>query len=127
MENTKLDCINTRTHNMDLTDGNKLVHSLDVSGTIIAVSPGWLKITGYKKDEVIGKHFIQFLSVESLLCVQNDFPRLKDFGFIDQVPLKVVCKNKDIIEVKLNGTSKYSDSGEFERTFCEMTPSKKSS
>lgn len=126
MSDKRLELINTRTHSMDIESEDKLVQSLDFSGTIIDVSPGWLKSTGYKKEEVIGKHFVQFLNIDSLLCVQNNFPNLKDFGFVNHVPLKIKCKNKDIIEVELNGTSKYSESGEFERTFCEITQVKKS-
>jgi len=125
MQNNKLDYINTRTHSMDLSNSDKMVHSLDLSGTIIDVSPGWLKVFGYKKDEVIGRHFVEFLDMESLNRVQNNFPCLKDYGFVDNVSLSIVCKNEDVINVYLNGTSKYSDNGKFERTFCEMTFDKK--
>ena len=122
MKDDKLKYIETRTHSMDIENEDKLVHSLDLSGTIIAVSPGWLKMTGYKKEEVIGRHFVEFLDVKSLFTVQENFTSLKDFGFINHVPLRVVCKDKHIVSVELNGTSKYSEKGMFERTFCEITP-----
>lgn len=122
MREAKFDYVNTRTHSMNLQDSDKIVHSLDFSGTILDVSPGWLKMTGYKRDEVIGRHFVEFLDVESLLVVQNNFPCLKDYGFVDYVPLHIICKDGSILNVKLNGTSKYKDDGTFERTFCEMTP-----
>lgn len=117
----KLNYIHTRKHCMDLKDIEKKIHSLDISGTIIAVSPGWLKMTGFKEEEVIGKHFMEFLDIKSLINVQENFPKLKDFGFVDHVPLEIVCKNRDILKVELNGTSKYSSTGEFQRTFCEIT------
>ena len=122
MEIDRRDLIHTRTHCMDLKSDEKVVHSLDFSGTIIDVSPGWLKITGYKKEEVMGKHFVEFLDMESLLKVQKNFPSLKDYGYVNNSPLKIVCKNHIIIAVHLTGTSKYNDEGIFERTFCEMIP-----
>ncbi|WP_284204221.1 PAS domain-containing protein [Psychromonas marina] len=116
----KLQLINTRTHCMDLSSDQRIVHSLDLSGTIIDVSPGWLKATGYERGEVIGKHFVEFLDRESLMKVQNNFPCLKDYGFVNSVPLHIVRKDRVVIYVKLTGTSKYNEQGVFERTFCEM-------
>ena len=124
MTEEKLNYIKTRTHCMDLKDEDKVVQSLDLSGTIIDVSPGWLKMTGYERSEVIGKHFVQFLNLDSLFTVEDNFPKLKNFGFVNHIPLNIVCKNKDILKVELNGTSKYSDNGKFEKTFCEITPLK---
>jgi len=120
MEIDRTELIYTRTHCMDLKSDEKIVHSLDFSGTIIDVSPGWLKITGYEKHEVIGKHFVEFLDMESLLKVQKNFPCLKDYGYVNNSALKIVCKNHVIISVHLTGTSKYTTDGIFERTFCEM-------
>ncbi|MDG3088788.1 PAS domain-containing protein [Vibrio hannami] len=117
--------IDTRTHCMDLGHDEKMVQSLDFSGTILDVSPAWLTLTGYVKDEVVGRHFMEFLDVESLLCVEKNFPQLKDFGYIDNVSLKIRCKDAAVITVTLNGTSKYSQKGTFERTFCEITPTQK--
>ncbi|UPW17310.1 PAS domain-containing protein [Agarivorans sp. TSD2052] len=116
----KLQLINTRTHCMDLSSDQSIVHSLDLSGTIIDVNPGWLKATGYERAEVIGKHFVEFLDMESLIKVQKNFPCLKDYGFVDNVQLHIVRKDHVVISVKLTGTSKYNAKGIFERTFCEM-------
>lgn len=114
--------ISIRTHCMDLKNNKKAVQSLDLSGSIIDVSPAWLKITGYKRDEVIGRHFIEFLDKGSLLKVSDSFPHLKDYGYVDNVPLKIRRKDKVIIPVSLTGTSKYNDDGRFERTYCEIKP-----
>lgn len=112
--------IKTRTHSMDLKDHSKAVQSLDLSGTIIDVSPAWLNLTGYTRDEVIGKHFMEFLHGDSVLCVEKNFPFLKDFGYIDNVHLKIRAKDHSAISVTLNGTSKYNNKGTFEQTFCEL-------
>ncbi|WP_375750911.1 PAS domain-containing protein [Vibrio sp. HN007] len=107
---------------MDLRDKKRMVQSLDYSGSILDVSPAWLDLTGYSKGEVLGRHFLEFLDVESLLRVDKNFPCLKDFGYVDNVSLTIRCKSGKTVTVTLNGTSKYSDKGEFERTFCEITP-----
>ena len=89
MKNNKVEFIHTRTHSMNLKSSEEVVHSLDYSGTIIDVSPAWLEMTGYERDEVIGKHFLEFLDLPSLLKVQKGFPYLKDFGFVDNVSLNI--------------------------------------
>lgn len=113
--------INTRSHCMDMENQEKPVQSLDLSGSIIDVNPAWLELTGYEKEEVLGRHFIEFLHADSLLCVHSHFPQLKDFGYVDNVPLKIRTKNDDVLSVSLTGTSKYGTQGSFERTFCELT------
>ncbi|MDG3087587.1 PAS domain-containing protein [Vibrio hannami] len=113
--------INTRTHCMDLANQSKAVQSLDINGQIIDVSPAWLELTGYDKDEAIGRHFMEFLYPDSLSCVKKNFPNLKDFGYVDNVQLKVRTKANRALSVTLNGTSKYDEQGEFERTFCELS------
>lgn len=114
--------IDTRTHCKDLNSKESAVQSLDFSGSIIDVSPGWLKLMGYERDDVIGKHFVEFLAQEALLKVNHCFPRLKDYGYVDHISLKIQCKDKRTISVSLTGTSKYNSQGEFERTFCEISP-----
>lgn len=116
----KIELINTRTHCMDLDSDETMVHSLDLSGTIIDVSPAWLNITGFAKGDVLGKHFIEFLDLQSLTKIEKNFIFLKDFGFVDNLPLNIMRKDRGIIPVVLTGTSKYTDEGQFIRTFCEM-------
>lgn len=70
----------SRQHNKDLTDPKFAVQSLDFSGTVLDVSPGWQRLTGYDRDEVLGRHFMEFLAKESLFRVHTCFPKLKDFA-----------------------------------------------
>lgn len=98
----------------------KVGYYLDFSGTIIDVTSSWLKVTGYKRDEVIGKHFVEFLNIESILKIQKKCPRLKDFNFINKWSLNIVRKDRVVITVTLTSTSKYTDEGVFDKTFCEM-------
>lgn len=118
--NNSFNMINTRKHSMNLESAEDMVQSLNSEGIILDVSPGWLKITGYKRVEVIGRYFFDFLIDESISETKLAFPHLKDYGFIDNVLLKIKRRDGVIIETILNGTSKYDTEGEFQRTFCEI-------
>ncbi|MCC3866963.1 GGDEF domain-containing protein [Terrisporobacter mayombei] len=106
-------------HSMDLSSTEEMVHSLNNEGKIIEVSPCWLKTTGYERTEVIGRFFGEFLLDESRAVVYNEFSHLKDYGFVNNVRLKLKRKDGVVMEIVLNGTSRYQEDGAFERTFCE--------
>ena len=112
--------IDSRTHCMDLHSNEIAVQSLDFSGSIVDVSPAWLKLTGYTRDEVIGRHFFEFLSKDALIYASECFPHLTDFGFVDNVSLKIRRKNNVFVLVSLAGTSTYDVKGVFKRTYCEL-------
>ena len=110
----------TRNHSKDLSSHSDIVQSLDVNGNILAVSPKWLEETGYTADEVLGHFFGEFLDEECIDNVGKNFPHLKDYGFVDNVPLILRRKDGVLVYVALNGTSKYDENGNFERTYCEL-------
>lgn len=109
-----------RNHSVDLESECELVQSLTAEGNIIDVSPLWLNHTGYLRDEVIGKHFSLFIDDKSIEQVGLNFPHLRDFGFVDNVPLTLIRKDKVHEDVILNGTSKYTKEGQLQQTFCEL-------
>jgi PAS domain S-box-containing protein len=113
--------INIRTHCNDFRKEETAIQSLDINGTVIDVSPTWLKLTGYERDEVIGRHFWEFLGAKSLLQAKDSFPQLRDFGYINNVALKIKRKDKSLVDINLNATSRYKHDGNLERTFYETT------
>lgn len=118
--NNAMNMIRIRNHSMDIKSETEPVQSLNSEGLIIDVSPAWLIMTGYERDEVIGRFFGDFLEDESIEKVKSEFPHLKDYGFVDNVRFKLRRKDGVVIEIALNGTSKYYDDGTFERTYCEL-------
>ena len=104
----------------DLSSKNRIFQALNENGEVISVSDGWLSKLGYKKDEVVGKHFSAFLDEKSLPQVQKNFPHLKDYGFVNNVPLIVKMKNGILSEAVLNGISEYDENGKFQNTICEI-------
>lgn len=104
----------------NLESKDKIFQSLDEQGNIVHVSDGWLKKLGYEREEVIGKFFGTFLDDRSLPQVQKNFPHLKDYGFVNNVPLLVKMKNGTLAESVLNGVSEYDEKGHFKNTVCEI-------
>jgi len=104
----------------DLKSNDKVYQSLDEQGNIIDVSDGWLEKLGYTREEVIGKFFGTFLDEKSLPQVQKNFPHLKDYGFVNNVPLLVKMKSGTLSEAVLNGISEYDGEGKFQNTVCEI-------
>lgn len=104
----------------NLESKDKIFQSLDEQGRIVHVSDGWLEKLGYAREEVIGKFFGTFLDDKSLPQVQKNFPHLKDYGFVNNVPLLVKMKNGTLAEAVLNGISEYDGTGHFQNTICEI-------
>jgi diguanylate cyclase (GGDEF)-like protein/PAS domain S-box-containing protein len=104
----------------NLKSHSDIFQSLDSDGVILAVSEPWLKKFGYTKEEVIGKTFSSFLDEECLSQVKNNFPHLKNHGFLNNAQLVVKQKNGTKSEAVLNGISEYDSNGNFENTICEI-------
>jgi diguanylate cyclase (GGDEF)-like protein/PAS domain S-box-containing protein len=118
----KKDLIKIRSHSMDLNSEQVCVHSLNAEGIILDVSPGWLVLTGYTREDVINHHFAEFLEPKSQQHVHKNFPRIKGFGYVNNATLTLLCKDMSKLSVTLNGTSQYDDKGQFLKTFCEIKP-----
>ena len=99
---------------------SSMFQMLDSEGRVIYVNEKWLEETGYEKEEVIGKFFKDFLTEDTLPKVKKNFPHLRDYGFVDNVLLKLKRKDGVVVEAVLNGISIYDDEGEFLNTRCEL-------
>lgn len=91
--------------------------SLNKNGIIIDVNPCWLKTFGYERKEIIGKNFADFLHPDFLLIFKQDFPKLKERGYVRGVDFKLKHKNGNYLDIKLEGQSGYTD-GSFSQTYC---------
>ncbi|MFT5701335.1 MAG: PAS domain S-box-containing protein [Desulforhopalus sp.] len=93
--------------------------SLDVNGKVLSVNDLWLRKMGYTRDEVIGRKFSDFVTPQCRSKVKDEFPHLRDYGFVNNVLLELQRKDGVIIEGVLNGISFY-DGEKFEKTSCEL-------
>ncbi len=76
------------------------LHSLDNKGCIEDVTEAWLEMMGYRRDEVIGRPLINFLTEASARqLVQRDWPALLQEGELSNIEYRAVTKAGDILDV----------------------------
>lgn len=92
-------------------------HSLDAEGRFLEVNQAWQKILGYKKEEVMGKKFTEFLAPDCKKEFMNFFPLLKKSGTLTAEYI-IHHKNGEKRNFKINGTIVRNPNGSFDRTHC---------
>jgi PAS domain S-box-containing protein len=89
-------------------------HSLDKDGVIVRINNTELKWLGYTRDEVIGKiNFSEVLTNESLITFQENFPRLKERGWVKDLEFELVSKDGTSLPVILSATAIKDSAGNF--------------
>lgn len=102
--------------------------SLDINGKYIDVNPTWIKTMGYEYQEVIGRHFTEFMTPKSAELVKSRFANFIEKGEIHNYEFELVRKDKSIITVSYEGNIGYDELGNFKQTHCiftDITESKK--
>ena len=94
--------------------------SLDENGHFLEVSPAWLNMLGYSREDVIGKPFSNFLTTSSRSEYKKNFKRFKKDGVIFGVHFNIKHKNGKIIATEFNGRVGHDDHGRFQQTHCIM-------
>lgn len=98
-----------------------MLHSLNDTGKIIEVNQYWLDSLGYKRDEVLGQDARDFLTEASLERVNvNINPKVRKLGSVKNVPLQVVNKNGDVLDVLLSSYADRSEDGRINRVFAVL-------
>ncbi len=101
-------------------NSNLAYQSLDMNGNIIEVNNTWLKTLGYKKSEVIGKWFGDFLRPDYIKIFKERFERFKKEGKVEDVRFHISKKNGSYLLVSYNGCILYNTDGEFKCTYCSF-------
>lgn len=94
--------------------------SLNVEGKILEVNPAWQKITGYDRDEVIGRSFGDFLTEKFRNKFHQRFENFKQKGFIRGTYFEIISKSGDIKPVEFDGNIERDEDGNFICTHCMM-------
>lgn len=95
--------------------------SLDAKGNFTAVNDTWLASLGYRREEVLGHNFSEFLKPEWKDHFARNFPRFKAVGEILGVEFEMVKKNGSPILVSFHGKIGRDRSGNFKCTHCVFT------
>lgn len=88
-------------------------HSLDAKGNLIRINKTELNWLGYSLDEVLHKKFSDFFTDQGKKVFQENFPKLKEKGWINNLELEIVCKNGVIRWFSLNATGIKDEAGNF--------------
>ena len=79
-----------------------MLHSMDATGQILAVSDRWLEVLGYERRQVIGCNVTDFLTpVSRQKAEQILLPTLTTQGSVEDDAYQFIKKNGDILEVEL--------------------------
>jgi hypothetical protein len=94
------------------------LQSINVNGVLDDVNPTWLNTLGYKRSEVIGKPFKNFLHKDFYELFDLKFEEFKKRGFIKNVNYKLLRKDNKYIDIELDGTIGYSSTDKLDKTYC---------
>ncbi|MBN2865624.1 MAG: PAS domain S-box protein, partial [Thiotrichales bacterium] len=77
--------------------------SLDENGMILEVNQAWENLFGYYKEEVVGLPYQNFITDDSRQSLTENFPVLLATGKVQDVPFKIVRKDGQTRQVRLQG------------------------
>ena len=91
--------------------------SLDIDGNFLEVNQQWLEMLGYKREEVIGKWFGDFLTPMYQDGFRQRFPVFKAQGHIHS-EFEMLHKNGSILFIAFEGRIGKDLKGNFKQTHC---------
>lgn len=98
-----------------------IMHSINASGDIVAVSQRWLEVLGYSRSEVIGRMSTDFLTEESLAYAQeNVLPEFFRTGRCIDIPYQFVAKDGRVLDFLLSATCQRNQAGQITRSLAIM-------
>ncbi len=92
--------------------------SLDENGCFVDINPAWLSTLSYKREDVIGKWFGDFLLDKYRDSFRTNFAEFKRKGSIENVQFEMKKGDRTSIRVAFDGNIVYgSEKGQL-RTYC---------
>ncbi|MCJ8519352.1 diguanylate cyclase (GGDEF)-like protein/PAS domain S-box-containing protein [Pseudorhizobium tarimense] len=76
-----------------------MLFSLDQNDLIAAVSDYWLLATGYRRDEVVARPFVDFVAPADRAIFANRRSRRRPGGQSVEATVRFVCRSGDVIDV----------------------------
>jgi PAS domain S-box-containing protein len=102
-----------------------MLHSIDAHGNLVSVSDYWLEALNYTREEVLGRAYTDFIAPEDHTYVsQLILPTFFRIGVCKDVPLKILKKSGESIDVLLSAVSERDESGKILRSlsvFVDIT------
>ena len=92
--------------------------SLNEDGIVQNINQAWLKSLGYKKEEVIGRWFGDFLPDDYKDVFRKRFPEFKKVGKVLGTEFEMVAKDGSVRFVSFDGRIGTKPDGSFHQTYC---------
>jgi PAS domain S-box-containing protein len=92
--------------------------SIDINGSIIEVNDVWLNALGYRKEEVMGRSFEEFLTDESRRLFPQIFSSFKETGSVMSADFDVIRKTGEIMSVEFDGKIRFDENHDFVQAHC---------
>ncbi|MFP4052646.1 MAG: PAS domain S-box protein [Phycisphaerae bacterium] len=94
--------------------------SLDAEGRVLEVNERWLTMLGYRREEVIGKSFGDFMPPASAATFPPRFERFKEQGEIRDAEVELIRNDGTCLLVSIDGRISRAPRGRFIQTHCLM-------
>jgi PAS domain S-box-containing protein len=96
-----------------------MMHSIDRNGHICSVSDLWLATLGYRRDEVIGRPSIDFLTEASRRHARDTvLPEFMRSGVCHDVAYQFVKRSGEVIDILLSAVAEHDPSGQVLRSIA---------
>jgi PAS domain S-box-containing protein len=89
--------------------------ALDEEGRFLDVNQTWLDMTGYGREEIIGRWFGSLLVKESAALFEEVFAALRQGADLSEVELDLVCRDGRRLPVALTGKAATDEGGGFQQ------------
>ena len=91
-----------------------MLYSVDSEDHLTSVSNLWLEVMGYQRDEVVGRHTLDFFTTESRRnALEFAFPEFYKYGQMKNHPFQMVTKNGDVKDVLLSAIAERDSDGNY--------------
>ncbi len=92
--------------------------SLDANGCFLAVNEAWLRLLGYRAEDVVGKSFADFLTGHHAVLFPQRFREFIRTGEVSGVRFDLRTGRGTAVPCRLDGRIEYDADGEMLRTHC---------
>ena len=98
-----------------------LLYSVDAEGRLLSVTCHWLKAMGYRRDEVLGRRSISFMTPEAQeRLAETALPVFRETGVLQDVPCQMVRKNGETFDALLSVTAEHDAEGKVIRSLAVL-------
>ncbi|MDX1541172.1 MAG: PAS domain S-box protein, partial [Geminicoccaceae bacterium] len=98
-----------------------MMHSVDEDTRLLSVSDYWLERLGYRREEVIGRSIVDFMTPATRDEIPGRFQSLLDEGIVRDLPYQFVTASDQVIDVLLSAIAERHPSGGFRQSLAVLS------